>query len=154
MPNGLDFPGLGERILERIKGLGLNVRRFAMQNGYDPSYVYRWTSGTTAPTLDAVKKLARDLGVPLAWLLLGEEGGPAPAAPAAAGARPQDSGQLHAKARRVGKVRARGLSGPLPLVADLDGIASYQTLRRARKGIGGKISGGALVLVSPLGRAA
>jgi hypothetical protein len=153
---GIKFPGMADRIRLRLRALGYwkndrpDVTRFGVEKGYPPGYLYPWLKDST-PTFENLQRLVKDLDVPLAWLLLGEEGGPAPAAPAAAGAKPQNSSRIHAKARRAAAPRARGLRGPLPVVAELDGIASYQTLRRARKAPGREISGGVLVLVSPPG---
>jgi len=128
------FPGLDGRLrarlleLEYVKKGRADYRRFALEHGTDPVYLWRWVNGKGAPSLEAARKLAADLEVSLAWLLLGDEG-----SQVAAPTGPQDSSRIHARARAVGRPRVRGRRGPLPVGSDLDGVVSYRTLARRRR---------------------
>lgn len=108
----IKFPGLAERIRERFRALDYwntrtdreDVRRFCMEHrGYLSQSLYEWLKGAT-PEYESLVRLARDLEVPLAWLLLGE--GPAPAGVAAASRRQEARAEVphQRRARR----RARG----------------------------------------------
>src|SRR5262245_2011775 len=73
------WPGLGDRIRERIVALGFttkdgsaDVQRFALAKGYLPNYLYRWGTDTT-PDRDNLLRLAKDLECSPAWLLFGVE---------------------------------------------------------------------------------
>jgi hypothetical protein len=74
------FPGMDERIAERLKALGYwnkhkdtpDVMRFCKEQGYIPQYVYEWLKGAM-PSYENLKKLSEDLEAPMAWILLGEK---------------------------------------------------------------------------------
>lgn len=72
--------GLGERIRERMAGLGYarsdgspKVLQFSRDKGYFSQYVYQWLLGRV-PGPENLQRLARDLGVSRAWLLFGDAG--------------------------------------------------------------------------------
>ena len=79
MARGEKFPGVSERIKERLEALGYwkndrpDVTRFARERGYLPSYVYKWLNEKVVPDYANLHKLAADLGVPMAWILFGDE---------------------------------------------------------------------------------
>lgn len=83
------WAGLGPRLREAIKERGFintrgeaDIQRFAMANGWAPTYVYRWVNGTTDPEPENIFKLAAALGVDPGWILLGKpEVAKAPARP-------------------------------------------------------------------------
>jgi len=74
-------PGVGERIAMRLRSLGYwnskddkpDIPTFCKEKRYDPRNVYPWVNGTRMPEYPNLKRLAGDLQVPLAWLLLGDE---------------------------------------------------------------------------------
>lgn len=69
---GRQWPGLGERINQRIRELGFkNAAQFADAKGWRITYIYKWAGGTT-PDRENLEKLAKDLGVHPAWLLFGD----------------------------------------------------------------------------------
>ena len=73
MKKAREFPGFKDRLLARLGELGYtSPYRFCEAKGYMPNKVYRWTAGQT-PTIDELRRLSLDLGVSMAWLLLGEE---------------------------------------------------------------------------------
>ena len=82
MPAKDIYPGLGGRLLERLKAVGYwnedrnrpDLLRFAMQKGYVSQYLYAWTKDDRMPTYEYIVKLAKDLEVPAAWLLFGDDG--------------------------------------------------------------------------------
>ena len=66
-----NWPGLGERIMERIAALGYaNAAQFADAKHYRVTYVYKWISGTT-PDRRNLDRLSKDLKCSPAWLLFG-----------------------------------------------------------------------------------
>lgn len=68
-----NWPGLGERIQQRIAALGFkNPAQFADAKGYRITYIYKWAAGTT-PDRANLERLAKDLEVHPAWLLFGDE---------------------------------------------------------------------------------
>lgn len=68
-----NWPGLGERIKQRVEDLGFkNIAQFADAKGYRITYAYKWAAGTT-PDRENLERLARDLQVHPAWLLFGDE---------------------------------------------------------------------------------
>lgn len=73
------FPGIGDRIARRLNILGYwkngrpDVPRFCDERRYRPQYVYAWLKGRQ-PDYANLKRLAKDLAAPMAWILLGEEG--------------------------------------------------------------------------------
>jgi PAS domain S-box-containing protein len=78
------FPGIGGRVADRLRARGYwkhdrpDVRRFCRELGYRPQYVYAWLQDRT-PGFDNLRRLSRDLEVPVAWLVAGDgrAGGPA-----------------------------------------------------------------------------
>lgn len=80
------FPGVGERVRQRLEALGYwkegrpDVARFCEEKGYLPQYLYAWLKDRV-PGYENLRRLAEDLQVSTAWLLLGDEGvgQPAPA---------------------------------------------------------------------------
>lgn len=77
MGSGLKFPGLVERIEARMRAQGYEQHgrlmwgRWAAEKGYQIALVGGWIKGGT-PTYDNLVRLAKDLDVELAWLLLGD----------------------------------------------------------------------------------
>lgn len=69
---------MGERLVAQLTELGWvknghpDIRGFAKAHGYDPTYLYRWKDGAFI-TYDNLRRVARDLQVSAAWLLLGPE---------------------------------------------------------------------------------
>ena len=91
------FPGIGQRVKERLKALGYwkdgrpEVGRFSDDRGYRPQYLYAWFRDRV-PGYENLVRLARDLGVPPEWILFGTGPATRPQAPVeprpgAAGAR-------------------------------------------------------------------
>ena len=69
----LTFPGFGERLLERAKGLGYeNLAHFAREKKIDKGSVYAWASGKRLPGRENLLELERLLEVPWQWLLVGD----------------------------------------------------------------------------------
>lgn len=72
------FPGVGDRLRQRLKALGYwkndrpDVLRFCEEHGYVVQYVYAWLKDRL-PGFNNLTRLAKDLRVPVAWLLLGDE---------------------------------------------------------------------------------
>lgn len=72
------FPGVGDRIRQRLRELGYwkgdrpDVARFCIERGYITQVVYSWLKNTV-PSYDNLMKLSSDLAVSPGWLLLGEE---------------------------------------------------------------------------------
>lgn len=89
------FPGVGERIKERLAALGYgtvedpDIGRFIREHHYDGRYFYPWVNGRT-PTGDYLLRLAADLECSRAWLLLGEGARPRKMASIAGGSDPWD----------------------------------------------------------------
>jgi hypothetical protein len=80
------FGGVGRRIRERLVALGYvnedgeaDIARFIREKRYDGRYFYAWANKDRTPTGENLDRLADDLDVPRAWLLLGE--GPTPKPP-------------------------------------------------------------------------
>jgi PAS domain S-box-containing protein len=77
------FPGIGERIAERLRALGYwkddrpDVGRFCEERGYRPQYVYAWLKDRV-PRYENLGRLSGDLSVSSMWLMFG--GVPAAAA--------------------------------------------------------------------------
>ena len=80
-----EWPGLGERIRQRIRELGMvtpsgkaDIATFTTTHGYVITGFYKWLTNTT-PERETLLRLARDLEVSPAWLLFGDQpGGPTP----------------------------------------------------------------------------
>lgn len=72
------FPGLGDRIAQRLTALGYvrqgrpDIARFIREYGYDPRSFYPWANNNRVPRFETLIKLAADLETSPAWLLLGE----------------------------------------------------------------------------------
>ncbi|MGH7264042.1 MAG: PAS domain-containing protein, partial [Candidatus Rokuibacteriota bacterium] len=72
------FPGLGDRMRGRLKALGYwrqnrpDILRFCAERDYRPQYVYAWLKDRV-PTYANLRRLARDLDAPIAWLVFGRE---------------------------------------------------------------------------------
>src|SRR5574341_373726 len=70
------FPGIGQRIKERLRALGYwkdgrpAIGRFCDERGYRPQYLYAWLADRI-PTYENLLRLARDLGAPPEWILFG-----------------------------------------------------------------------------------
>jgi hypothetical protein len=68
------FPGLGDRINERVRALGYkNINRFALDRKLDKASLYAYTAGRV-PRFDTLEKLAKELVCPWQWLIIGDEG--------------------------------------------------------------------------------
>ncbi len=74
------WPGVGERIRESIKENGFvnrqgdaDVSRFAMTNGWVPTYVYRWINNLVTPDRANLLKLGNVLKIAPAWILFGDD---------------------------------------------------------------------------------
>lgn len=74
------WPGMGKRIRQRLMDLGYRKERaqnepdlvgFARERRVPQMNIYRW-AGESAITRKSADKLAKQLGVTLGWLLLGE----------------------------------------------------------------------------------
>ncbi len=63
---------LGRRIAELRRRCGLTQERFAERASITTSYLARIETGTRKPTLDVMRRLAGELGVPV-WRLLADE---------------------------------------------------------------------------------
>src|SRR3990170_1810454 len=96
-----DFAGLGERIRTRLELLGYwknerpDVLRFCEERRYRPQYVYAWLKDRV-PTRANLSRLAHDLGVPMAWIMFG-----------------QDAGQVAAEPRHALETAGRDAEGPV-----------------------------------------
>lgn len=74
--------GLGERITRRLHAMGYwhiarqrpDLMRFGLEYRYPHIYLYRWVNMEICPDRDNLMRLAKDLGVAPAWLLMGDEG--------------------------------------------------------------------------------
>ncbi len=117
------FPGIGQRVKERLKALGYwkdsrpEVGRFCDDRGYRPQYLYAWFRDRV-PSYENLVRLARDLGAPPEWILFGTGLATRQQAPveprAGAGARP---GQI------IDFARLREVTGKLVrLEAELQAI--------------------------------
>jgi hypothetical protein len=71
------FPGVGERIKERLLALGYernghpDIMRFCDERRYRSTYFYRWANYGMTPEKETLDRLAADLGVKPWWLLYG-----------------------------------------------------------------------------------
>jgi hypothetical protein len=71
------FPGVGERIKERLIALGYernghpDIMRFCDERRYRSTYFYRWANYGMTPEKETLDRLAADLGVKPWWLLYG-----------------------------------------------------------------------------------
>ena len=79
----LRFPRFGERLTLALIAAGyvkpsgkLDVPAFIEKYGYDPRGFYPWVRGIRTPELDTLTRLAEQLNVTRAWLLLGDGEGP------------------------------------------------------------------------------
>ena len=61
------YPGLADRIQQRISELGIPPHEFWRKHGYPPSSFHHWRQGRT-PSPETMTRLASDLGVPEEWL--------------------------------------------------------------------------------------
>lgn len=76
------FPGFDLRLREAMRRAGYwysdrdepQVLRFCLECGHVSQYLYAYLRQNRAPDLARLRKLARDLRVSMAWLLLGDEG--------------------------------------------------------------------------------
>lgn len=81
------IPGIGERLKKSLKELGytrkgrIDLARFALEHQYHVVYLHKWVKGVN-PSYHYLKRLALDLGVSPAWLLLGDDGMQVPKRPA------------------------------------------------------------------------
>ena len=72
------FPGVGERIRERLVALGYernghpDIMRFCDERRYRSTYFYRWANYNMIPEKESLDRLAADLGVKPWWLLYGD----------------------------------------------------------------------------------
>lgn len=69
------FPGFGSRVRERldvVKKPGETDRAWAERHGYRQQQVSRYITGSTPEQFAVLERLAMDLGIPVAWLLLGD----------------------------------------------------------------------------------
>jgi hypothetical protein len=74
-----NYPGVGKRIVTRLKALGYvtpsggpDIARFIREKHYDPRSFYPWTKDRT-PQGENLIRLASDLGCSPAYLLFGTE---------------------------------------------------------------------------------
>ncbi|MBI4012143.1 MAG: GAF domain-containing protein [Candidatus Rokubacteria bacterium] len=73
-----EFTGLGDRIRARLRLLGYwrndrpDVLRFCEERRYRPQYVYAWLKNRV-PSRTNLGRLAEDLGVPMAWIVFGQD---------------------------------------------------------------------------------
>lgn len=122
MPRRGKWPGISERIIERLRALGywnskksrIETYRFCREKGYMPPYVLKWLSGSQ-PSWENVQRLSRDLEISPVWLMFGDGNGvvaPPPPAPT----------------RRPPRSRGRGgkAQEPLQAVPELTGNTSYR----------------------------
>ncbi len=66
------WPGMGERIYQRLQELGYkSVEDFTQKRGYGLGLFYKWIRGEVAPRRSNVIRLASDLDVSLQWLMFG-----------------------------------------------------------------------------------
>lgn len=71
------WPGLGERIKERLLGLGFvvgdkpDIMRFCDERRYRHGYFFKWANYGVTPEPENLERLAVDLGVTPEWLLFG-----------------------------------------------------------------------------------
>jgi hypothetical protein len=66
------WPGIGDRIAQRLQELGYpSVEAFTQQRHYSLGLFYKWIGEAVAPKRANLLRLARDLKVPLRWLLFG-----------------------------------------------------------------------------------
>lgn len=79
----LRFPGFGARLSLALATAGyvkpsgkLDVPAFIEKYGYDSRGFYPWVRGIRTPELDTLTRLAEQLHVTRAWLLLGDGEGP------------------------------------------------------------------------------
>lgn len=49
------------------------MARFCQEQGYRPQYVYAWLKDRI-PGYENLRRLSKDLGVSMAWLILGDDG--------------------------------------------------------------------------------
>jgi transcriptional regulator with XRE-family HTH domain len=88
------WPGLGERIRQRLVELGYkqsngkaDILAFSLKHSYLPMYLYKWVNAGVMPSRENVEKLSRDLNVSAPWLLFGNEVDKAPNPPRRRGRR-------------------------------------------------------------------
>lgn len=74
-------PGLGQRLVERIKAkgygdphakFGIKVTEFALDHRYPPGHVYKWIGDVVVPDYETILRLARDLDATPGWLHYGD----------------------------------------------------------------------------------
>lgn len=83
MPQEPKYPGLGERLRQRIHQLGysradnsIDTLRFCREYAYTPTNVYAWYQDRSPDKY--LDRLAKDLGVTKGWLCFGEGEPPQP----------------------------------------------------------------------------
>jgi len=117
MAKALRTLGIGQRLVQRLRVLGYwkngrpDVSRFARERAYLSQSLYLWLKDAAAPSLDNLRRLARDLGVSAEWLTFGSV--EATAAQTAAG-------EATPSGRREGREHGEPpLGGTVPESADL-----------------------------------
>ena len=89
-------PGLGQRLVERIKAkgyadpdskFGIKVTEFALDHRYAPGSVFKWIGDVVVPDHETILRLARDVDALPGWLLFGDEETRSPKAPRRQGRR-------------------------------------------------------------------
>lgn len=83
----LRFPGFSDRLKQAMVAAGYATKKgkpdvpaFLRVCPFDPRMFYPWLRGRV-PELDTLTRIAEELHVSRAWLLLGDGEGPAPAKP-------------------------------------------------------------------------
>ena len=66
------WPGSGERIRKRLQDFGVTVEEFCRAHHYHLGLFYKWMGERVAPRRENVIRLARDLDLPIRWLLFGD----------------------------------------------------------------------------------
>lgn len=71
-PTSEAWPGMGERIRQRLQELGYErVEDFTQDKRYGLGLFYKWLGEKVYPSKANIIRLARDLGVTLRWLMWG-----------------------------------------------------------------------------------
>lgn len=75
-------PGLGQRLVERIKAkgyedpdskFGIRVTDWALDHRYPPGSVFKWIGDVVVPDYETILRLARDLDASPGWLHYGDD---------------------------------------------------------------------------------
>ncbi len=71
---GLAYPGLGERVEEKIQELGYpSHRQFSLARGYPPNTINDMVSRGRLPSYDTFQRLCVDFHCTRAWLMFGDD---------------------------------------------------------------------------------